>query len=285
MEAMNILEAVLDDNVDALESLIAGGADVNAVDEEGSTPLLLASEFGNTEIAKILMTNGANIDQRDYDGLSPVEMAIYNCHFAVARLLIASGCDLSVEQEGFGLMHAAAAMGSIRIGRMLRERGLSLEATDDSGRTPLHWAAQEGHTSFGQWLIDNGAPLDIEDIDGCTPLYQAAAEGHLGFVKMLLKAGADVNYRGSSGDALSIAIGFNRIAVVDFLDRYGARFDVKDEYGHYPIWHAVKYSHRTLVTRYMARYRDILSNAEKARLKRMAASRGMGTIVNEALNS
>jgi uncharacterized protein len=279
-------EVVIEEDIEQLESLIAIGVDVNATDDEGSTALMIACELGNgDEIAKILIANGADIDRKDHDGLSPVEAAIYNKQFTVARLLIESGCDLSVEQEGLGLMHAAAAYGSVRIGRMLQKRGLSLEATDDSGRTPLHWAAQEGHIRFAQWLIDNGAPLDVEEVDGQTPLYMAAAEGHLGFAKMLLEAGADVNHSGSSGNALTIAICFNKMVIVDLLDRYGARFDVKNEDGHYPIWYAVSHNRKTLVKRYVARYRDILSKAEKTRLKKMAARRGMGAVVDEAFSS
>ncbi|MBI2843862.1 MAG: ankyrin repeat domain-containing protein [Armatimonadetes bacterium] len=248
-----------------MEFLIASCVDVNATDDEGTTALMIACIRGNAEIARMLIANGADIDQKDHDGLSPIEAAIYNEQFTVARLLIASGCNLSVEQEGFGLMHAAAARGSVRIGRMLQKRGLSLEATDDGGYAPLHWAAQEGQTRFARWLVENGVQLNIEEESGLIPLFIAASEGHRGFVKLLLEAGQDVNYANALGTALHSAFAWDKMAIVDILDRYGARFDVKDEDGRYPIWYAVNYGYKTLVKRYAARYRDILSRAEKTR--------------------
>lgn len=49
--------------------LIEKGADVNAVASNGRTPLMLASQFADSEIVKRLIDRGANVEAKDNDGL------------------------------------------------------------------------------------------------------------------------------------------------------------------------------------------------------------------------
>ena len=62
--------AVIADHVDAVKTLLAAGADVNAVDRFGYTPLLYAStiDFGDAETATMLLAAGANPNVKDKGG-------------------------------------------------------------------------------------------------------------------------------------------------------------------------------------------------------------------------
>lgn len=283
MEATDLFDAVNQNDVCRVESAIARGVDIHATAEDGDTALILASDLGYTEIAKVLIENGADIDRKDREGYAPVEIAIQCEHFPVAKLLIQSCCDISVTGGGLGLMHAAAARGSTGIGRMLQRRGLSVESLDSSGRTPLHWAAQEGKIRFARWLIDSGVQVDIEDCSGSTPLRIAVGEGHTSIAELLLEAGADANPPNLSEPVLHTAFAWNRPKIIELLDRFGARFDVKDDEGHYPIWYAIDYGYEGLVRKYASRYKDILSARDKSRLKRRALKRGIADIVDQEL--
>ena len=49
-----------------VDLLIENGADINDMDKNGYTPLLIASWYGNEEVVKKLIDNRANIDYSEY---------------------------------------------------------------------------------------------------------------------------------------------------------------------------------------------------------------------------
>lgn len=61
--------------LDEVTTLLAHGADVNAIGEHGYTPLHDAVEQGHVEIVKILIKNGADVSIKNDDGNSPLELA------------------------------------------------------------------------------------------------------------------------------------------------------------------------------------------------------------------
>jgi uncharacterized protein len=63
-------------NVEELEALIAGGADVNATGELGNTPLHEAVGQGNTPAVEMLLNAGARPDSQNGDGKTPRQIAV-----------------------------------------------------------------------------------------------------------------------------------------------------------------------------------------------------------------
>ena len=64
-----------------------GGADPNQADNDGTTPLYIASYKGHVEVARLLLDKGADPNQADNDGTTPLYMASQEGHVEVARLL------------------------------------------------------------------------------------------------------------------------------------------------------------------------------------------------------
>jgi len=62
--ASPIHEAAVAGDVELVEMLIENGADVDARDVHGYTPLILAIQAGHTDIAKVLVTHGADVNAR-----------------------------------------------------------------------------------------------------------------------------------------------------------------------------------------------------------------------------
>ena len=63
--------------------------------------------------------------------------------------------------------------------------GASVEAQDDTKRTPLHRAAWEGHADAIKALVAAGASVEAQDDTKRTPLHIAARRGHADAISIL----------------------------------------------------------------------------------------------------
>lgn len=76
-----------------LRFLLAKGADPNAKDDKGITPLLLAATTGESEMIQLLVTSGANVNLGNSSGETPLIRAVQNRDLATARILLTAGAD------------------------------------------------------------------------------------------------------------------------------------------------------------------------------------------------
>jgi hypothetical protein len=75
-------------NVDGVRGLIQGGANVNAKDTGGWTPLLLASQTGHAAVVQALVDAGADVNAQTPNGWNALMQASYFDHLETARVLI-----------------------------------------------------------------------------------------------------------------------------------------------------------------------------------------------------
>ena len=86
-------QAVIDGNIEAVKQHIAAGADVNAKDENGVTPLHWTE---TKEIAELLIAKGADVNAKDdWSGSTPLHRAATFGYKEIAELLIAKGADVN----------------------------------------------------------------------------------------------------------------------------------------------------------------------------------------------
>ena len=79
--------------------LLAKGAAVDPVNRLGATPLLIAVHRGNVEVVEALLDGGANIQARVAGGDTPLHVVAVTEHVEVARLLLARGGDMTAIAE------------------------------------------------------------------------------------------------------------------------------------------------------------------------------------------
>jgi ankyrin repeat protein len=135
---------------------------------EGATPLMRAAKYGDVNLAKILLERGADPTLKTKDGNN--------------ALTIAAGVNLpSVSGEDPHLLHPSED-GSVEIIKMLLDRGVDVNYTNDQGLTALHGAVTRGQASGNgsgekiiRLLAERGAKLDVKDKKGRTPLDVAVA--------------------------------------------------------------------------------------------------------------
>ena len=93
-----------DGNVDAVRSWVASGADINVVDEDGTTPLMWASWRLHTECVAEMLRLGADARRVDNNGWTALHwVAAWAGRVAdgvgVVRQLVAAGCDAAVRDN------------------------------------------------------------------------------------------------------------------------------------------------------------------------------------------
>jgi len=89
--------AVLTENMAAVKQHIAAGTDINEKDPfGGSSPLITASLFGKTEMARTLIDAGADINFQNNDGATPLHTAAFFCRPEIVKLLLAHNADKTI---------------------------------------------------------------------------------------------------------------------------------------------------------------------------------------------
>ena len=155
-------------------------------------PLHDAAREGDLEKVRALLGEGAEVDAQNDRGETPLILSILEGHADVVELLIARDADVMARNKrGLTPLHAAAYSGSAELAQLLLDHGAALEdRANVSGATPLIVAAEENHVAVAELLIARGADLSIPDRDGFTPLTQAWAKQRTEMVRLLKRHGA-----------------------------------------------------------------------------------------------
>ena len=115
-----LLKAAKAGNIEAVKQHLAAGADLNAIDRRGWTPLHFVAVAGNKEIAELLINNGADVNENIDAGWTPLHLADNK---EVAELLIAIGADVNAKANGKTPLDGAITFGKTQAADLLRKHG------------------------------------------------------------------------------------------------------------------------------------------------------------------
>lgn len=214
-------EALSRGDMDSLNVLLAHGDAVRKTDLIDA----LAGGF-SPDMATFLLTHGADVNARNAHGMTPLMTAPALAGLDALSFLIAHGADVkAADNDGWTALHYAAyapqGIRSPAAVNVLAAAGANVNARDKKGATPLIRLAESGPaaadaqdrmTGFAKALIAHGAKINAKDNNGRTALMAAAAAlGASGkpvsnptLAKLLAAVGADVNLRDNAGNTALI---------------------------------------------------------------------------------
>lgn len=95
----SIQEAAFLGDLSLLQAHIKTGSDLNQKDDFGSTPLIIATTFDKTAVAKQLIAAGADLNATGGDGGTALHSAAFYCRTEIVAALLAQGADLSIRNQ------------------------------------------------------------------------------------------------------------------------------------------------------------------------------------------
>jgi ankyrin repeat protein len=177
----------------AMIASAANAADATAdTSPDGATPLHWAAHRDDLAAVQSLLAAGAEARAANRYGVTALSLACENGNAGIVRALLAAGADANATlRGGETALMTAARTGRVEPLRALLERGAKVEAADRKGQTALMWAAADGHAAAVRALLDAGADPRRRLGSGFTAFLFAARNGRLEVVRTLLAAGAD----------------------------------------------------------------------------------------------
>ena len=194
---LRLVEAVRNQDERQVRTLLNQKVDVNARAGDGSTALLWAAHWNDTETAGRLIRAGADANTANDFRMTPLSEACTNGSVALVDLLLKAGANPNTTVgTGVPPIMTCAKSGSVDAVRRLIAGDADVNAKEPAqNQTALMWAASQRHPGVVRTLIEAKANLLAHTKSGFTALHFAAREGDVESARLLLAAGVNIDIR------------------------------------------------------------------------------------------
>ena len=195
-EQFQFISAVKNNDFEKLRYYIQKGMNINSLDKDGKTAILISTEQNNIEMVRWLVEHGAEIDFRDQN-----KNIIDNTPFLYAGakgldeildILIPLNLDVNI-LNGYGgnaLIPACESGYVSTVKKLLEKTDVEVNLINNLGWTALLEAIILGdggknHQEIVRLLLNHGANLNIADKDGVLPITHAHNKNFTAIFKIL----------------------------------------------------------------------------------------------------
>jgi len=190
-------QAAASGNLELVKLLVDRGAEVNPKDCFGGScnrvdgSPLHNSVWRNAAVVNYLIAEGAKVDQVNQNGETPLHIATWGRNIDCVKALVEAGADINKQDnEGKTPLHKAIKRERNEIIEYLLTQNVDLNLKDYTGKTPVHLASICGFCTHINAITKQGGDFTIKDNEGNSPLFYANYFGNTNSAKALLKAGA-----------------------------------------------------------------------------------------------
>ncbi|KAH8671733.1 ankyrin repeat-containing domain protein [Xylariales sp. PMI_506] len=235
---LNVLnETMAQHDLESARQLLMFGADVNAPDARGLTPLMCAIEHTFLDGATVLLKYGAdpNLAAAGFESESPIAHAVNENYFNFVRLLLMYGADAN-HVAGNGetmLIRAISKNWQKRVINLLLDYGADPNGKTRAGVSPLFCAINSGRVELVTSLLDHGANPNLPG-----PKHMLWPAIHqIQCLKVLLARGAD--YKKAPG-IMEQAASINNIEAIHVLLDSGVDPNAKKDGVYTPLCTSIR---------------------------------------------
>lgn len=152
----------------------------SAFNKSMTRELFKAIADSDTDIIPALVDAGADLEARNEDGLTPLLLAADERADQTVALLLKLGADINAQStaEKYTALHYAAHNSDTDTLKLLVKAGAKLDIKDAKGLTPLHHAAIEADDDHVEYLLGKGADVLAKDNMGRTASWHAEKKSH-----------------------------------------------------------------------------------------------------------
>ena len=225
--AQPLVETVKTGDIKRVKTLLKKKTtNIDEVDTEGLTSLMVATIANDSVMAVLLLQSGTNPNIQSKSGMSALHAAAFNSRDGLVQVLLSFNANPNlIDSKGRTPIMVAAQMGHTNPITYLATAGANLEVRDIRGSTPLMLACGGSHLGAMDELLERGANPNCRDLQGRTPLMLLAVRGEDEMVRILLKNKADYTLVDHAmKTALAYARDYRRKAVVAVLEKEGAKY-------------------------------------------------------------
>lgn len=265
--------AMMNVDSDIVVQFVKAGADVNARNKEGVTPLEIAVQKNNIKMANYLTQCGANIHTQDTKGQSPLSLALEadaqmleavvhssnslmqdsdgNTPLHVALLkdvplskiqyIISLTADVNIRnKDGNSPLFITVLKNRQKVGELLLAKNADIFSANTNNNSPLRLALKYGG-SVQDWLITSNT-INSRDGSGNSVLHFAAEWQYGDAITSLLEKGADINAKNANGETcLFSAAKTNNEIIINLIVNGGADVQARDNLGSTAMHIAVRW--------------------------------------------
>jgi len=184
-----------------VEYLLKRGAKVNARDDEGKTPLIVAVASGDISLISGLLAYGADPNAQDHDGWTAAMHAVRSNEPKIFRLMGQYKANYNlVNSDDMTALAMAVMNNKANAAVAMLDNGAKPDFAMGAAKyNALMLAVKKGNQQMAQTLLQYKANPNAKNTGGLTPLMIAAFSNHDMIVSLLLKAGANPKFKDDHG--------------------------------------------------------------------------------------